>query len=502
MDSIQQTMSHNSDRYPSQATITEQQSSVRWYDRVLNGLLAPNLAAGLIRFLVLVVGPVLILFFLSWIKLPLLTKENWPVLILFILPFLITFEGASIYIQSLYGLESLGLARKVLLATAFGLAPGILWIRNGANTLEEQTIMKQNRMVRVGGPGLVRISSENAVLFEKPDGKPYVLGPTTKPLFHIKSFDFVPIQGFDRIRQVVDLPDHVMEWEVKARTRDGIVIKATNLQIVFSIRRKPAAKLPGQTTSYPFSRQAILHLVYQQYLIPGAFAEVIRPLIRNQFRAFIENSTLKELLTSIQNFDIRGINSLLLDRHVPRPLPRQTPRPQISGSFTDITNKFSHDTFVAGVQLEWINVGVWQFDADRIIQQHVDAWRTEFDSRNMTAPVPTARLQQDALAEEMKFQLHEVSLKFANLMKENRPRDEIIYKMLAYLYGKIRIIRNNFSVSDSPKTDEELNKRTVRNIFLQSESTEIDQALNILKEYLDSKAVNSGVTFIGPTNAK
>lgn len=491
-------MTQDSDRYPSQVPIVEQPTSIRWYDRVLNGLLAPNLAAGLIRFLVLVVGPVLILFFLSWIKLPMLTKENWPLLILFILPFLITFEGASLYIQSLYGLKTLGMARKVLLATAFGLAPGILTISNGANPQS-----KLSRIEYVGGPGLVRISRENAVLFEKPDGKPYVLGPTTTPLFHIKNFDFVPIQGFDRIRQVIDLRDHAMEWEVKARTRDGIVIKASNLQIVFSIRRKPAAKPSGETISYPFSRQAILRLVYQQHLNKGVFEAVIQPLIRNQFRAFIENSTLKELLTSIKVSDTRGINQLLLDRHVPRPLPQQTPRPQISGSFTDVTNKFSRDTFSAGVQMEWINVGIWQFDADRIIQQHVDAWRMEFESRNLTATVPMTRLQQDALTEEMKFQLHEVIMKFTALMKEKRPRDEIIYKMLSYYYGKIRTIRNNFSISDPPKTDDDLTKTlTVRNTFLQSESIEIDQALNNLKEYLDRKAVDSGVTFIGPTNAK
>ncbi len=472
----QQTASTNSGgSFPFQIPPVEPPPPIRWFDTILNGLLAPNLSAGSLRFLVLVLGPVIVLFFLSWIKLPLLTKENWPILILFVLPFLIAFEGASLYIQSLYGLETLGLARRVLLASAFGLAPDLLQIRNGINPMPQQ-----NRILRVGGPGFVQVSDENAGLFEKPDGIPYIIGPTTRPLFNIQDMNFRPIGGFDRLRQVVDLRDHIMEWEVKARTRDGIVIKASNLQIVFSIRRRAPSNTTGATARYSYSPLAILRLVYQQQLNDGALDAVIQPLIRNEFRALIENKTLKELLTSIRDSDTTRIDPMLLQRYVPSTLPQQTSRPQISGIFTDLTRKFARDTFGAGIQLEWINVGVWQFDADRIIQQHVDAWRMEFESRNLTAAVPTARLQQDILAEEMKFQLQEIIRKFAALMMAKSPHNEIIYKMLSYFYGKIRTIRNSLPQAQTP---------------------EIDETLRILKDYLDTQGRNrSRSTFVGPTD--
>lgn len=483
----------------------------RWLDRLLNTLLAPRLSIGLLRFLFFVMVSLVILIFLNWNRIPLFTPDKWPLPILVILPFFIGVEAAVVYIRSLYGVKW-WTAFRFLLGAAFGVTLYRLRIQKG-----KQPDSVTNPMLRIGGPGLVQVKDDSIAIFERPDGSPYVVGPTTRPLFSIMGLEYAPIQGFDRLALTMDLHDQIMEWDVKARTRDGIILKASNLQVVFSVRRSKI-KTPPSTQNLTYNPVAAINLVYQQGLGDQTLDKVIQPLIRKEFQSLIESQSLKELLTSIQLSDISNINLALISRNIPEIpqrssdsskidpalnnrnipeipqqssdnskidpalinyIPQQTSRRDVADRFTDLSKQFSRSTQQAGVQLEWINVGIWQFEAERIIQQHVDAWKMELENRNMTGKLPLTRMQQDAMHEELKQQIKEMFLKFSGLYRANMPREVIIQKMLSFFYSKLLTIRNN---STQPLPDE------------------LQETLTILLQHLGKKAGDQGAIYVERTN--
>ena len=86
----------------------------------------------------------------------------------------------------------------------------------------------------------VEIELDSAALFEKPDGRPHVIGPTVK--------GNVTLEGFERFRRVIDLRDQYTDpqkpVDVRSRSLDGIPVETKDVQFVYSIwrDRKPRTK--------------------------------------------------------------------------------------------------------------------------------------------------------------------------------------------------------------------------------------------------------------------
>lgn len=327
-------------------------------------------------------------------------------------PFWLMHRITAIYLADIFE-ESQVTARQFVMEAAFGRGYTTLHIRNGKVVEDDHNLT----IIKIGGPGYVQVDLDSAVLFEKPDGTPHVIGPTAKEI----------IDDFERIRRVVDLRDSVDTVELPpTRSRDGIIIGAKDIQFSYSIYRGESpnrAEIP-----YPFSRAAVESLVYKDTRVvkPG-IAPARKPEwqsepfkmggpILAEMGAFISKRGLSEFLAAIgepeenslttreQKIDqfsqlLSGING---DQAGNPPLsaPDFSSRTFLTGLF------YSQDGFLKrmadkGFKLNWIGVGTWYTPAEIIPANHRDAWKTSRENFARGNPQALEALQSEAKLQEL-----------------------------------------------------------------------------------------------------
>ncbi len=77
-----------------------------------------------------------------------------------------------------------------------------------------------------------------------------VIGPTGR-----EPHGRARLNGFERIRQCVDLRDQHNTQTVVARSRDGILITARDIRYMYSIAR--GQHIPSHANPYPFDEEAV-----------------------------------------------------------------------------------------------------------------------------------------------------------------------------------------------------------------------------------------------------
>ena len=176
---------------------------------------------------------------------------------IFLAPFFIALQTAANYLADVFELEDPSVARHFVRAVALTGSNQTMRISQG-NVVEAH---KELPIRLIGGPGRVIVDMDSAALFEKPDGTPRVIGPTTRGK--------ASLDGFERFRQAIDLRNHSIELRdndgrsasVSGRSLDGIPITATDVCFVFSVHRDGMA--PTAQNPYPFRLEAIEPLVYK-----------------------------------------------------------------------------------------------------------------------------------------------------------------------------------------------------------------------------------------------
>lgn len=221
-----------------------------------------------------------------------------PVLIL---PFIFSREFASRYLANIFKLDGsmddIKIARKFISEISLGGADNKLTVSVDNFDLDET---KKSPIRRIGGPGRVTVELGNALLVERPDGCPRIIGPSHSqddgedelPTFesanqnHPKTgrvnnkFDLralihpaknktglrrekAILEGFERMREPIDLRVQIPEaLEVNARSQDGIPIKIIDARVVSSITR--GMRTPTLKEPYPYTDDAILAMVYRK----------------------------------------------------------------------------------------------------------------------------------------------------------------------------------------------------------------------------------------------
>jgi hypothetical protein len=317
---------------------------------------------------------------------------------------------AAVYLDDIFELDNLPIAELFLLEAAFALFYRRITIRNGNIGREHLN----SPIVQIGGPGTVDVHLENAALLEKVDGSSRVAGPTTnRPLV---------LDGFERIRQVVDLRDQVVEMTVSGRTQDGIPITAKDVRLVFSIYRGQSRVNPNEAfiQPYPFSEEAVYNLVYQQE--PGPWIEGMRQMICRELIQFISQHTLSEFLTTA-NIDIQ-VSSLV-------------PREELSDLFFDFASGFSERARERGVELQWIGVGTWVLPAQLIPEHHMEAWRLSFETRARKSSYPLTRMREENRIAELVNLVDEIPTVYYSLLKQEMPADLIRQTLIQQYREKI-----------------------------------------------------------------
>ena len=350
------------------------------------------------------------------------------------IPDFIAIEMAGNYITDIFELKNPSVAWKFIGEISLGGASEVLHIRDGKVTEEDQ----DSPIVLIGGPGRVEVEFDTAVLFEKPDGTPHVIGPVAP-----KSEEKDPaiLEGFERLREpIINLRDQYFGYNssdaiaVESRSLDGIPISAKDVRIVFSIHRNDGSdtQKPSKEKPFLYNLQSVQDLIYQQAVQvlqgkhpsgePGAWSNTMRGMVSGAIGAFMSENKLTEFLASISTPEIeaqehredtillqtlRYSDQLSESESEAFTKPNFHPRTELTDRFMKYTDGFAKRTNERGMDLHWIGVGTWKAPNDTINVRHREAWQVSLDNAAQSSDHALEQVVDGAcLAEKLQLIKH------------------------------------------------------------------------------------------------
>ena len=343
-----------------------------------------------------------------------------------LLPFVFALQLAARYLADIFELEDVRVARKFIRQAALASQYDTIRIRGGDVAPDD----KESPIVLIGGPGHVIVELDSAALFEKPDGRPRVIGPTTQQLWRRET-----LEGFERLRQPIDLRDHFNDLNASNRSLDGIAVEAQDVRFIFSVRRRDNGDPipPTLERPYPFLERAIRDIIYgdprwvTSAPVPRsnnqqAWLVSMSVFIRGELAGFVGSRNLSEFLSSIgqpevyaadaQEQQIRDENLNLVPQngHPAGPPPLAPgnfdPRSEVTNLFSEFADSFTNKTRRRGIELRWIGVGTWKTPEDlipansTIPERHLEAWRISRENAARGSERAIRVLQEDAAHDE------------------------------------------------------------------------------------------------------
>jgi hypothetical protein len=329
---------------------------------------------------------------------------------LFILPFFIALQSASIYLADIFEIDKPEIARDFVMQVALTGSRNRIRIGNGEVAQSD----RNSPIYLIGGPGQVIVELDTAALFEKPNGQPRVIGPTVKGK--------VILEGFERFRQAIDLRDQYTDpLVVKSRSLDGIPVTAKDVRLLFSVAR--GNQEPSAMNPHPFSEEAIQKLVYGQVSKvvmdgpypsepPSSWTGTVVGLIRSELGGFMSRHRLADYLASIgqpevqkarqREDEIIKVGKAVLsdgDNLEPREIPSPSnfqPRHLVSSLFSQFTESFTENARKRGVRLAWIGIGIWHTPNEIVPDKHLEAWKMSRENLGRGSPAALKRLHEEA----------------------------------------------------------------------------------------------------------
>ncbi|MFQ5922287.1 MAG: hypothetical protein ACE5M4_05540 [Anaerolineales bacterium] len=268
-----------------------------------------------------------------------------PQVLIFVLPvllaILLSFHLGARYLADLFELESTSIAYRYLLGSVLGLRYPLLTIDAGDVT----HLDRQNPLLRIGGPGYLKLHLGFAAVFETIEGQPRIYGPSAG---HSRYF----IQGFERLRDVIDLRDQLREIdEIRTVTKDGIIVYARDVQIVF---RAFSSYRRNDDGTYQADPRSVLNLAYggiaDEAGLPR-WTETLPTIAVRELESYVAAHTLEEFLALPSD---NGQNAMKV--HIPRR--------ELTTSFHNQERKQRLRDL--GLELVWVGVGTWEVRDDQI----------------------------------------------------------------------------------------------------------------------------------------
>lgn len=350
-----------------------------------------------------------------------------------IAPFWLMHRVTAIYLADIFEEPEVTTAQQFVMEAAFGRGYTTIHIRKGMVAEEDQ----DSTIIRIGGPGYVQVDLDSAVLFERPDGTPHVIGPTGKEI----------IDDFERIRRVVDLRDSVDTVDLPpTRSKDGVIVGAKDIQFSYSIYR---GENPDRSQiPYPFNPQAVESLVYKDTRVvkPGVAPARMPEWQSGQFKmggailgemgGFISKRGLSEFLAAIGEPEERSLtnreqqidqNSQLLSGINGNQAGDPPLQAGPFSSRTFLTEIFyNQDDFQdrmakKGFTLNWIGVGTWHTPTEIIPANHREAWKTSRENFARGNPQAINTLRAESKLQELLrlIQTLPISRFFSDLEKQD-----------------------------------------------------------------------------------
>lgn len=363
-------------------------------------------------------------------------------LAIFALPYMIAVHEAAVYLADIFE-KPVSTARSFIGQVALGGSGETVTIREG------EFVETDSRIYAIGGPGYVTVERDSVALFEKPDGRPHVIGPTVD--------EPVLLDGFERFRSAIDLRDlHIALNEpknrkIEGRSLDGIPVSAIDVSFRFGIWRGGKERTLKEPN--PYGNDSIVEdLIYNQALkvsneakvkeserrdIPADLDERMKGMVRRELATFISEHRLTEFLASyglpeIKESQARNTEILNQTQKILPPGEKQPnlPAPGEPPSFThrpDITARFREDFLKKanrdGLQLDWIDIGTWETPAEfkKVSEEHLDAWQLSIENMSRGNKEAIETVEKDAILQRV-IELVQDVLLFNRPENQSAPR--------------------------------------------------------------------------------
>jgi len=306
-------------------------------------------------------------------------------------------------------------SRWVVLYRAF--APRYVW---RFRALDGRVEDDASAVYWFGGPGRLQVAMDNAVVLERTGrGEPRVLTPGPNR--------WLPVEGYERVRRILDLRDQHLRFDVALRTRDGVPLVFRDVRLVYSIRRGREDATLAQP--YPHVVESIERLIrieggrardLESHLPWGNVAELrrwrsvehtaqtMRVAFRSGLRRAVSARTLQEVLAFIQQDEA----AVLVNRWDVQPLSARPGRPSPGPLFpygpfpqapADLLPRFQLTGLLRrqnyeerGVSLHWADMNNWEVTVGKIKPQFLQAWQLSRENRQRAAPAALNQVRQDA----------------------------------------------------------------------------------------------------------
>jgi hypothetical protein len=390
------------------------------------------------------------------------------------LTFWLAIQLAASYLDDVFELNDPNIAESYILKASLANRYQSIEVKEGKiNRKKDSTI------VRIGGPGLVRVHFDSAALFEKLDGEPTVITAED---------GLIALDRFERLRRTFLLRDHIDETSIQSHTRDGIAVGADGVRIKFHIHREEVAdekatnnqdsekKKKKRKIPYPIVRSAVKTLVYDEKItkwinpislrydegnaspeMPHPESLEIKSLpIQAKIKDFISERTLGEFLASISEPEIRSriedtqeleSEAMQLTGEVPIE-PENDEEEEIvtvSGKFyprdeiTEIiySGNDQQDKLKTGLELDWIDIGTWVLpeNAQKIVMQHEIAWELALENITNRSPQMEMSIKGKSRVKALQEFLRELIFSFET-NRYSSEKSETIRKLL-FLYSQM-----------------------------------------------------------------
>ena len=375
---------------------------------------------------------------------------------LLLFPYFTAIRLASLYLADIFE-KPVEIAERFITEVALYGGSETVNIRDGEFKNKEES-----RIYAIGGPGYVEVDRNSVALFEQPDGRPHVIGPTVGGA--------VLLDGFERFRAVLDLRDQHFDLreqdnrEIPSRTLDGLRVSAIDVSMRFSIWRGEQNQRTLNAPNPYRDDMVVQTLIYNQVLpvnknprpkdSPAELASPLGPSmvgsIRGELGRFMSDQRLTEFFAShgAQEITEEGNQIAQIQDAAQRVLPPGSaplqlngtaapafvPRPDLSARFRA---NFSDDAHRRGVHLDWIGVGAWNTPSEIIPDQHLEAWK--LSTENQTALNGVERQRDQAAFEETIKMIREVIAEQAYSASRGAESSEVMKKLLEKYYGQLRL---------------------------------------------------------------
>ncbi|HET9587837.1 MAG TPA: hypothetical protein VFO91_03515 [Anaerolineales bacterium] len=369
---------------------------------------------------------------------------------IFLASFFIALQSAALYLADVFELEDVSVARSFVRSVALSGSNETIRVSQGG-ILEES---RELPTYLIGGPGKVIVDLDSVALFEKPDGTPRVIGPTGK-----EPGGKATLEGFERLREAIDIRDQYTDIEVRSRSRDGIPIRATDVRMMFSVHRDGKPVSVNSPFPYPFSKEAIERLIYKSTskVTPESdnpskhefkWVPNMIGLIRGELSSFMSQHNLTEYLASTGKPELeraKAQEAIIAEQArrltVPaeeapparevKPAPDFTPRREISNLFSKFAQKFTEKARERGVELHWIGIGTWKTPAEIVPEKHLEAWKLSQENLYRGSEDVLNRLEEEAIIQKMVILIQDVPMAaYQSVTDEEREHNNAMRSLL------------------------------------------------------------------------